>query len=196
MGVRVRLGKSGHLKSEARCRECEEPETINRICNRNDSAFTRINPDFTSILPAIEDSEERSFIMGCVKSSAYDDAGLAHFNRVRKPRPWNHDADITLEQLRDMRNVFWRNIPRFGGQLEIWQALRRAAESDLPYAQAIIDENRIRLVNRDMSICYDELNIRYELPLYVLSEPENLLDRPRPDRVRRPSMMDRLRRQA
>ncbi|KAL7592058.1 hypothetical protein Lser_V15G32424 [Lactuca serriola] len=132
--------------------------------------------------------------MGCVKSSAYDDAGLAHFNRVRKPRPWNHDADITLEQLRDMRNVFWRNIPRFGGQLEIWQALRRAAESDLPYAQAIIDENRIRLVNRDMSVCYDELNIRYELPLYVLSEPENLFDRPRHDPVRRPSMMDRLRR--
>lgn len=146
-----------------------------------------------------------------------------------------------------MRNVFWRNIPRFGGQLgifltrlnwtnfvdkilmmrlftsfsinstillrqiitrfltiwllilfrcflEIWQALRRAAESDLPYAQAIIDENRIRLVNRDMSVCYDELNIRYELPLYVLSEPENLLDRPRQDPVRRPSMMDRLRR--
>lgn len=78
--------------------------------------------------------------------------------------------------------------------LEIWQALRRAAESDLPYAQAIIDENRIRLVNRDMSVCYDELNIRYELPLYVLSEPENLLDRPRQDPVRRPSMMDRLRR--
>lgn len=132
-----------------------------------------------------------------------------------------------------MRNVFWRNIPRFGGQLgilmirlftsfsinstillrqiiarfvtiwlqilfgwflEIWQALRRAAESDLPYAQAIIDENRIRLVNRDMSVCYDELNIRYELPLYVLSEPENLFDRPRHDPVRRPSMMDRLRR--
>ncbi|KAI3495380.1 hypothetical protein L1887_37713 [Cichorium endivia] len=119
--------------------------------------------------------------MGCVKSSAFDDDGRAHFNRVRKPRPWNHDADITREQLRDMRNVFWRNIPRFGGQPHIWQALRRAAESDLPYAQAIIDENRIRLVNRDMTVCYDDQHTRYELPLYVLSEPENLLDRPRED---------------
>ncbi|KAI3710119.1 hypothetical protein L2E82_39893 [Cichorium intybus] len=109
--------------------------------------------------------------MGCVKSSAFDDDGRAHFNRVRKPRPWNHDADITREQLRDMRNVFWH----------IWQALRRAAESDLPYAQAIIDENRIRLVNRDMTVCYDDQHTRYELPLYVLSEPENLLDRPRED---------------
>ncbi|KAL4563366.1 hypothetical protein LXL04_027407 [Taraxacum kok-saghyz] len=169
--------------------------------------------------------------MGCVKSSAYEDDGRSYFNQVRKPRPWNHDADITLEQLRDMRNMFWRNIPRFGGQLgrllsllrmsiyvirivlaacqtqyyllknfvlmflEIWQALRRAAESDLPYAQSTIDENHIRLVNQDMSICYDESNIRYELPMYVLSEPENLIGRPRPtDPVRRPTMMDRLRR--
>ncbi|GJS00281.1 ubiquitin domain-containing protein 1-like protein [Tanacetum coccineum] len=85
-------------------------------------------------------------------------------NIVIKPRPWQHDDRISSDELCEMRNIFWHNIPRFGGQPDIWRALRRAAEIDLPYAQAILDENNLRLGNPDMT----------ELSLYMLSEPSNM----------------------
>ncbi|KAI3680836.1 hypothetical protein L6452_35612 [Arctium lappa] len=123
--------------------------------------------------------------MGCVKSSNANDQDNRR-NIVRKPRPWMHKRPITGEQLADMRNTFWHNAPRFGGRREIWSALRAAAESDLPYAQAIIDNNGIRLRNPDMTVCYDGGGARYELPLYVLAEPTNLQGY-----VRRPFVVNR-----
>ncbi|KVH89457.1 hypothetical protein Ccrd_008560 [Cynara cardunculus var. scolymus] len=133
--------------------------------------------------------------MGCVKSSnVVNDQETACFrvpahnrpNRLRKPRPWRHNRPITGEQLTNMRNMFWHNAPHFGGRQEIWSALRAAAESDLPYAQAIIDNNGIRVENPYMTVCYDEGGARYELPLYVLAEPTNL-----EGSVRRPFVVNR-----
>ncbi|GJV50362.1 ubiquitin domain-containing protein 1-like protein [Tanacetum coccineum] len=114
--------------------------------------------------------------MGCVHSSKLNNEEdlEAPDNIVIKPRPWQHDDRISSDELREMRNIFWHNIPRFGGQPDIWRALRRAAESDLPYAQAIIDENNLRLGNPDMTVVFDDTGFRYELPLYVLSEPSNM----------------------
>ncbi|GJR80128.1 ubiquitin domain-containing protein 1-like protein [Tanacetum coccineum] len=103
-------------------------------------------------------------------------------NIVIKPRPWQHDDRISSDELCEMRNIFWHNIPRFGGQPDIWRALRRAAEIDLPYAQAILDENNLRL------------GFRYELSLYMLSEPSNMHGKAEAGSGGRSSMMDRIRR--
>lgn len=86
--------------------------------------------------------------------------------------------------------------------LEIWDALRVAAEADLGLAQAIVDGAGVIVQNPDLTICYDErgsrpsldfasINVveyclliedvyviagaKYELPKYVLSEPTNLI---------------------
>ncbi|GKD05911.1 ubiquitin domain-containing protein 1-like protein [Tanacetum coccineum] len=135
--------------------------------------------------------------MGCVNSSKLnneEDLEAPADNMVIKPRPWQHDDRISSDELREMRNIFWHNIPRFGGQPDIWRALRRAAESDLPYAQAIIDENNLRLGNPDMTVVFDDTGFRYELPLYVLSEPSNMHGKTEAGPSGRSSMMDRIRR--
>lgn len=87
-----------------------------------------------------------------------------------------------------MRNLFWRTaMLRSSGQLAIWEALQEAAECDLHYKQLILDTNSIRLEEPyDMTVCFDDRNNRYDLPLYFLSEPKNL------DRGGR-SIMDRIR---
>ncbi|KAJ0796943.1 putative Ubiquitin domain-containing protein [Helianthus annuus] len=96
-------------------------------------------------------------------------------NIVRKPDPWAYgDQPITLSELQEMRNMFWQNAVRLDGRLEIWEALRAATEGNLRNAQKIIDDNKIRLGNPDMSVCYDDRGTRYDLPLFVLSEPTNM----------------------
>ncbi|TXG66702.1 hypothetical protein EZV62_007977 [Acer yangbiense] len=63
----------------------------------------------------------------------------------------------------------------FFGSLEIWDALRAAAEADIALAQAIVDSAGVIIQNADLTICYDERGAKYELPKYVLSEPTNLI---------------------
>lgn len=40
--------------------------------------------------------------------------------------------------------------------LEIWDALRAAAEADLTLAQAIVDSAGVIVQSADLTICYDE----------------------------------------
>lgn len=40
--------------------------------------------------------------------------------------------------------------------IEIWDALRAAAESDLKFAQTIVDSAGIVVTSADMTTCYDE----------------------------------------
>lgn len=42
------------------------------------------------------------------------------------------------------------------GSLEIWDALRAAAEADLSLAQAIVDSAGVIVQNADLTVCYDE----------------------------------------
>ncbi|GJM89537.1 hypothetical protein PR202_ga05739 [Eleusine coracana subsp. coracana] len=95
--------------------------------------------------------------------------------KLKKPKPWKHSEPITLAQLKQMRDEFWDTAPHYGGQKEIWDALRVAAESDLTLAQTIVDSAGIIISNPDMTLCYDERGAKYELPKYVLSEPTNLI---------------------
>ncbi|ERM97652.1 hypothetical protein AMTR_s00130p00065830 [Amborella trichopoda] len=59
-------------------------------------------------------------------------------------------------QLRQMRDEFWDTAPHYGGQKEIWDALRAAAEADMSLAQAIVDSAGVIVTSADMSTCYDE----------------------------------------
>lgn len=44
--------------------------------------------------------------------------------------------------------------------LEIWDALRAAAEADLTLAQAIVDSAGVIVQSADLTICYDERGTR------------------------------------
>lgn len=44
----------------------------------------------------------------------------------------------------------------FSSTLEIWDALRAAAEADLTLAQAIVDSAGVIVQSADLTICYDE----------------------------------------
>ncbi|KAG1367771.1 ubiquitin domain-containing protein 1 [Cocos nucifera] len=112
--------------------------------------------------------------MGCAGST--QSKGEENTTRkLQKPKPWKHTQPITRTQLIQMRDEFWDTAPHYGGQKEIWDALRAAAEADLTLAQAIVDSAGIIVSNADMTLCYDERGAKYELPKYVLSEPTNLI---------------------
>ncbi|XP_010441674.1 PREDICTED: ubiquitin domain-containing protein 1-like [Camelina sativa] len=113
--------------------------------------------------------------MGCIGSSQANNEGGVKRKKLRKPKPWAHTEPITRAQLTNMREEFWDTSPHYGGQREIWDALRAAAEADLKLAQTIVDSAGVIVQNSDLSLCGDERGARYELPRYVLSEPTNLI---------------------
>jgi len=98
--------------------------------------------------------------------------------KAEKPR-WKSDIPLTQGQLRSKRDEFWDTAPAFEGRKEIWDALRAAAlaleQNDHALAQAIIDGASISLPHGTLTECYDELGSRYQLPVYCLSSPTNLV---------------------
>ncbi|XP_074856064.1 ubiquitin domain-containing protein 1 isoform X1 [Carettochelys insculpta] len=99
---------------------------------------------------------------------------------LRKERPrWKSDYPMTAGQLRSRRDEFWDTAPAFEGRKEIWDALKAAAyaveANDLALAQAILDGASITLPHGSLTECYDELGNRYQLPVYCLAPPANLI---------------------
>ncbi|XP_045111130.1 ubiquitin domain-containing protein 2-like isoform X1 [Portunus trituberculatus] len=94
---------------------------------------------------------------------------------------WKSDMPLTESQVRSKREEFWDTAPAFEGRREIWDALKAAALAiethDYNLAQAIIDGANITLPNGALTDCYDELGTRYQLPVYCLSFPLNILPR-------------------
>ncbi|XP_074152090.1 ubiquitin domain-containing protein 1 isoform X2 [Sminthopsis crassicaudata] len=86
---------------------------------------------------------------------------------------------MTDGQLRSKRDEFWDTAPAFEGRKEIWDALKAATfaveANDHELAQAILDGASITLPHGSLSECYDELGNRYQLPVYCLAPPVNLL---------------------
>ena len=83
---------------------------------------------------------------------------------------------MTLGQLLSKRDEFWDTAPAFNGRPEIWQALRAAAEcGDNDTAQAIMSAVDVTLPHGNLSLVYDELGNKYDIPPYCLSEPANLV---------------------
>ncbi|KAH6788737.1 Ubiquitin domain-containing protein [Perilla frutescens var. frutescens] len=117
--------------------------------------------------------------MGCAGSSQTKAEGergeRRTVKRIKKPRSWKHPQPITISQLIQLREEFWDTAPHYGGRKEIWDALRAAAEADPTLARAIVESAGIILHNPDMTVCFDERGVKYELPTYVLSEPKNLI---------------------
>lgn len=92
---------------------------------------------------------------------------------------WCSQHPLTASQLQRKREEFWDTAPAFDGRVEIWNALKAAAQflerDDREMAQAIIDGADIILPTGTLRDCYDRLGARYQLPLYVLIEPTNLI---------------------
>nr|XP_009935977.1 PREDICTED: ubiquitin domain-containing protein 1 [Opisthocomus hoazin] len=86
---------------------------------------------------------------------------------------------MTAGQLRSKRDEFWDTAPAFEGRKEIWDALKAAAyaveANDHSLAQAILDGASITLPHGSLTECYDELGNRYQLPVYCLAPPVNLI---------------------
>ncbi|TKS82790.1 Ubiquitin domain-containing protein 2 [Collichthys lucidus] len=118
---------------------------------------------------------------------------------LKRERPkWKSDYPMTEGQLRSKRDEFWDTAPAFEGRKEIWDALRAAASAfesnDHLLAQAILDGASITLphvhcltvdswrfvllpkAHRALTECYDELGNRYQLPVYCLSPPVNMIE--------------------
>ncbi|KAJ7565794.1 hypothetical protein O6H91_02G075300 [Diphasiastrum complanatum] len=111
--------------------------------------------------------------MGCVGSSEKQLEG--RHKKLKRPKPWKNLEPITRAQVKRMRDEFWDTAPHYGGQKEIWDALRAASEADIGLARAIVDSAGVIVTSEDLSTCYDERGAKYELPKYVLSEPTNIL---------------------
>ncbi|XP_077449146.1 ubiquitin domain-containing protein 2 isoform X1 [Stigmatopora argus] len=98
----------------------------------------------------------------------------------REPPKWKSDYPMTEGQLRSKRDEFWDTAPAFEGRKEIWDALRAAAgafeNQDHQLAQAILDGASITLPHGALSECYDELGNRYQLPVYCLAPPVNMIE--------------------
>uniref|UniRef100_A0A8C1IWT3 Zinc finger DHHC-type containing 16b n=1 Tax=Cyprinus carpio TaxID=7962 RepID=A0A8C1IWT3_CYPCA len=107
--------------------------------------------------------------------------GTARRNEpLKKDKPkWKSDYPMTEGQLRSKRDEFWDTAPAFEGRKEIWDALKAAAVAlecnDHELAQAVVDGANITLPHGSLTECYDELGNRYQLPVYCLAPPVNLI---------------------
>ncbi|CAF3771350.1 unnamed protein product [Adineta steineri] len=101
-------------------------------------------------------------------------------NRSACRPKWKSDVPITENHLRRKREEYWDTAPAFDGRKEIWDALRGACyaieQNDIDLAQSIINCANISLPHGTLLDCYDELGTRYQLPIYVLSSPTNMID--------------------
>ncbi|KAG0163487.1 Ubiquitin domain-containing protein 1 [Apophysomyces sp. BC1034] len=109
------------------------------------------------------DEEERSPTGG----KPFKRAGLA----------WTADQPITQGELLIQRDTFWDTSPSYGGREEIWQALKAAVEcQELQLAQSILDAANVILPTGNLADgCFDELGNRYEIPVYCIVDPTNLI---------------------
>ncbi|XP_030294635.1 ubiquitin domain-containing protein 2 isoform X1 [Sparus aurata] len=118
----------------------------------------------------------------CVLSNpGYIDVALGRNQPLKRERPkWKSDYPMTEGQLRSKRDEFWDTAPAFEGRKEIWDALRAAASAfesnDHLLAQAILDGASITLPHGALTECYDELGNRYQLPVYCLCPPVNMIE--------------------
>lgn len=64
--------------------------------------------------------------------------------------------------------INWSVFPIFC-MVEIWDALRAAAEADLTLAQAIVDSAGVIVQSSDLTVCYDERGTRTWLVLLFFS---------------------------
>mmetsp|Transcript_43850 Transcript_43850/g.82012 ORF Transcript_43850/g.82012 Transcript_43850/m.82012 type:complete len:145 (-) Transcript_43850:691-1125(-) len=94
---------------------------------------------------------------------------------IQPPKPFKQNPPVSRAQLQRMRDEFWDTQPHYGGQPEIWQALKATTEVDRDMKLQIIESAGIIVQSADMTVCYDERGVKYDLPPYLLALPTNLL---------------------
>lgn len=84
---------------------------------------------------------------------------------------------ITVAELTNRRNEFWDT--RVQGRAECWQAIRVAVEADdEATTEAILESAELTLFDiekPDTCFTYDSKGFKYEIPLYCLYTPGNLV---------------------
>lgn len=79
------------------------------------------------------------------------------------------------QELERLREAFWDTAPAYGGAPEAWAALKVACEApDIETTRVILEAAGLVVVRPDLTVVYDERGARYELPKYVLSDPEDV----------------------
>ncbi|TSL75282.1 Ubiquitin domain-containing protein 1 [Bagarius yarrelli] len=127
-----------------------------------------------------QQSHSNSKFRCLVHAHTHTHTHTAHNEPLKKDKPrWKSDYPMTEGQLRSKRDEFWDTAPAFEGRKEIWDALKAAAVAlecnDHELAQAILDGASITLPHGSLTECYDELGNRYQLPVYCLAPPVNLI---------------------
>ncbi|KAI9029925.1 hypothetical protein CLU79DRAFT_413630 [Phycomyces nitens] len=117
--------------------------------------------------------------MGCCASRSTDDPHTATKGKPfkRAQLSWVAEEPITRAQLDRQRTAFWETAPSYEGRREIWQALQAACSTpDIHLARSILDAANVTLpTGNPAEGCFDELGNRYEIPLYCLVDPSNLV---------------------
>lgn len=84
---------------------------------------------------------------------------------------------MTRSHLLKMREDFWST--RVEGRPEMWQALKLAVEAEDSGTRLLVLEGAglspFRQDKPNMFYSYDQRGFKYELPMYVLYEPRNLM---------------------
>ena len=118
--------------------------------------------------------------------------GATHYPRFARPSSYRlsdpDGNDPTSAELDDKRREFWDTQPSYGGSAEIWAALKMAAETmlrphgDLALCYAVIESADVIVAKPDMTVCYDTMGAKYDIPKWVLRDPSNVCFKPNPPR--------------
>eukprot|EP01139_Manchomonas_bermudensis_P000168 Amastigsp_a161_1212.p1 type:complete len:110 gc:universal Amastigsp_a161_1212:357-28(-) len=92
------------------------------------------------------------------------------------PPKWTAEAPMTRAELKKKRDEYWETEPYYGGRVECWQALRQAIEApDRKAANAILVSAEMTLPGGLITEAYDHLGYKYEVPIFCVREPTNIL---------------------
>ena len=103
-------------------------------------------------------------------------------NNVPMPEPvikkaWSSPVPVTASDLLKQRRQFWETAPTYGGNPQIWEALKMACEGDDDeVAMALLLS--LKVVIPRPGEAYDSTGFRYEIPAFCVSMPENVVNEP------------------
>ncbi|KAJ2731193.1 hypothetical protein IW152_004707 [Coemansia sp. BCRC 34962] len=135
------------------------------------AAITRVTPTQRAA------RRRRAIEAAGVGSATPSSNGRVDFGHATR---WRAEREMTLAELMRQRNEFWDTAAVYEGRSEIWQALRLACESDdAQLAAAILESVGVSVpTGRIADGAYDELGACYDIPLYCLCAPVNLVAEP------------------
>ena len=151
---------------------------LNEKINEQDDNIVNSNP-----IPSILNANSNYLLnhLNSYSTFSYYVPPTGKNKRIKKDirKYFKCEKKVSELQLQAKRDEFWDTAPAFDGKPEIWAALKASVEAyenkNFVLAQAIIDSANIILPNGLLSDCYDELGNRYQLPIYILAKPTNLV---------------------